>query len=130
MTQHKPLSDEWLSWDPQTIHAYPETPDVEDAEYAALGLVAENPGPNRLLNDHSARMLAKGLLHDLAAGIISGLVAAILLACVVLLFPGVSRAAEPDSAVGYSLGDRESGHPRCWLKNSSVRVRASSALSG
>ena len=34
MTQRRPLSDDWLYWDPQTIHMYPHAEDPEEAPRA------------------------------------------------------------------------------------------------
>ena len=89
MSNPKPLSDDWLSWNPETIHRYPTEPagrDLNELEVVPEPVAVEHG------NNVSVHLLTQGLLRDIAAGVVSGLVAAVLLALLVVFFPAAARA--------------------------------------
>ena len=98
MSKPKPLSGDWLSWDPETIEHYPADPPV--SELVILDIVPTpiaSPDRNRL----KARAVARALLRDAAAGVLAGLVAALLLTLVIALF-SASSPADIAHESGYS----------------------------
>lgn len=90
MVMPRPLSDDWLYWDPKTIHMDPDPSTVHPPNSEAKDL---------LRTQSPAQTLSMELLRYLAASLAVGMVAAILLALVVMLFPVLARAAAPP-AVG------------------------------
>ena len=91
MSNPNPLSDDWLSWDPETIHSYPDVGD--SPELAGLAVVPEKITARRLpTRQPEAGVLVRELMRDVAAGVVSGLVAAILLALLIAFFPSATRA--------------------------------------
>ena len=98
MSKPKPLSGDWLWWDPETIEHYPADPPV--SELVVLDIVptpVASPDRNRL----KARAMARALLRDAAAGVLAGLVAALLLTLVIAFFPA-SVPADTAHESGYS----------------------------
>ncbi len=90
MEKPNPLSNDWLYWDPETIHSYPNV--GEPGELSRLEVVPERIVDAELRLRPQARVLVRELLHDVAAGVVSGLVAAILLALLIAFFPSTTRA--------------------------------------
>ena len=95
MKNPNPLSNDWLYWDPETIHTYPDAGDP--GELSRLTVVPERIPHARLPSRSQTRVLMRELLRDLAAGVVSGLVAAILLALLIAFFPGTTRAQTHES---------------------------------
>ena len=97
MKNPTPLSNEWLYWDPETIHSYPNPGDPPDLTH--LEVVPEKITPHVTVSKIQARLLIRELMRDIAAGVVSGLVAAILLALLIVFFPSTSRAEADESPV-------------------------------
>ena len=91
-----PLSDDWLYWNPETIHRYPHLSDPKELYGASI--IAEKTNLEDAPSTDLAKSLVHGLLRDITAGLVSGLVTAILLALLIVFFPNSTRAQEPPSA--------------------------------
>jgi len=84
----KPLSDEWLFWNPETIHAYPDSPESEEPTTACLDGVVPEPASAPRRRRPRKPPIAGELVRYLVAGLAAGLASATLLALLVLALPG------------------------------------------
>ena len=84
MTNPKPLSNDWLYWNPETIHNYPEPGDTGE-ELSELTVVPERNTGVKQPSRPQARVMARESLHDLATAVVTSLVAAILVALLMVL---------------------------------------------
>ena len=91
MSNPRPLSDDWLSWNPETIHQYPAS--ISAGNSTQLDMKSE-PVVTTQQRRPTGRKIAGALLRDIAAGVVSGIVAAILLTLVIAFFPGTARATQ------------------------------------
>jgi len=91
MSNLRPLSDDWLSWNPETIHQYPASISTENS--TQLDMKSEPVVTTEQLRP-TGKKIAGALLRDIAAGVVSGIVAAILLTLVIAFFPGTARATQ------------------------------------
>jgi hypothetical protein len=104
MSSPKPLSDDWFSWNPETIHRYPEPEDSADT--AGVDSQVHEPVIETARRVPAGKTITRALLRDVAAGVVSGLVAAVLLTLVIAFFPGAARATQAPPA----LADTELTH--------------------
>ena len=84
MTNPKPLSNDWLYWNPETIHNYPEPGDTGE-ELSELTVVPERNTGVKQPSRPQARVLTHESLHDLATAVVTSLGAAILVALLMIL---------------------------------------------
>ena len=79
-----PQSDDWFFWDPRTIHNYPL--DCDSGEESA------NSSPTLEDKDQARVRVSAGLWREFMLSFVSGIIAAVVLSIVVLLFPSTTRA--------------------------------------
>ena len=118
MQKPNPLSNDWLYWDPETIHRYADAGDP--GELGGLTVVPERIAGVNLPTKSQTRVLMRELLRDLAAGVVSGLVAAILLALLIAFFPDTTRAQVDQS--GQMLELKQGAGPQPAVDNQGVAV--------
>ncbi len=104
MSSPKPLSDDWFSWNPETIHRYPGLEDSVDA--TSVDSQEHGPVIEAARRVPAGKTITLALLRDVAAGVVSGLVAAVLLTLFIAFFPGAARATQAPPA----LADTELTH--------------------
>ena len=97
MSSPKPLSDDWFSWNPETIQWYPGPEDSADT--AGVDSQVHEPVIETARRLPAGKAITRALLRDLAAGVVSGLVAALLLTLVIAFFPGAARATQAPPAL-------------------------------
>jgi len=85
MKNAPPLSDDWLYWDPESIHCYPHTVDAMDMP--CLKSISEKMTP-RTINSKSRTWLSvQESTHAFTLGIVSGAVAGTVVTLLIVLLP-------------------------------------------
>ena len=88
----KPMSHDWLSWNPETIDTYPDEVDFQAFLDTGFDCVPEPIGRSRTTRKVSLlRRASNELFRYVAAGVIVGLVSAMVLIIIVLALPNVGQ---------------------------------------
>ena len=96
MKNTTPLSNDWLYWDPESIHCYPHTGDTLD--FSTLKVVSEKIAPRASSPKLTTWLSIHGVIGDILRGIVAGAVAGAVLTLLIAFFPNTTRAEGDESA--------------------------------